>query len=122
VEAAAAGTTRRVPTPPLAAQALRPGADGGPLLLGIGDSERFSCKVPDDVESLRRNRPEVAHAWRVALRELMGALGSGGRVLGLDDDGDYVVERSPYDIAQSADDSSVDDRGLDAVESNDGRP
>jgi predicted GNAT superfamily acetyltransferase len=92
VEAAAAGIAHRVLPPPLPAEGLRPGRDGGPRFFDVGDAERFSCKVPDDIESLRRNRPEVARAWRVAFREVM-ALAAGGRVLGLNEAGDYVVER-----------------------------
>jgi predicted GNAT superfamily acetyltransferase len=78
----------------LPAEALSPGPDGRPRVFDIESAERFSCKVPDDIESLRRSRPEVARAWRVAFREAM-ALAAGGRVLGLNEAGDYVVERGP---------------------------
>jgi len=53
----------------------------------------FSCTVPDDIQLLRASRPEVARAWRLAVRQVLGgALAAGGRLLGLDADGDYIVE------------------------------
>jgi predicted GNAT superfamily acetyltransferase len=48
--------------------------------------------VPADIEALRSVRPEIAREWRYALREILEpVLSSGGRILGLDAQNDYVV-------------------------------
>jgi predicted GNAT superfamily acetyltransferase len=95
VEAASAGTPLRIPVPPALPQALRPGPDGAPLVsLAEGPGCRsFSCAVPDDIQMLRAGNLELAKAWRLAVRQVLGgALSGGGRLLGLDGSGDYVVE------------------------------
>lgn len=96
VVAASAGTARRVGVSNRLTEVLRPGPDGRPIMRPIEGTQPhcFSCLVPEDIQSVRTSRPEVARAWRLALREALGgALGAGGRLLGLDDDGSYVVER-----------------------------
>lgn len=95
VVAAASGTPRRVPVHAPLAEALRPGLDDAPLVLLEDEVPpgMFSCTVPDDIQLLRASRPEVARAWRLAVRQVLGgALAAGGRLLGLDADGDYIVE------------------------------
>jgi predicted GNAT superfamily acetyltransferase len=94
VEAAAAGQSRHVPTPAGDLERLKPSPDGTPLTLTASEpaGQAFTCQVPDDIESLRRKDPETASAWRLALRDVLGeALASGGRILGVNTDGNYVV-------------------------------
>ncbi|MFW6033503.1 MAG: GNAT family N-acetyltransferase [bacterium] len=51
-------------------------------------------RVPDDIEMLRRTRPNVAREWRLAVRDVLGGLLSGGaRVAAFGGAGYYVVER-----------------------------
>jgi predicted GNAT superfamily acetyltransferase len=51
------------------------------------------AQVPPDVETLRRADPGVGRAWREALRVvLVGALGTGWRVRGVDRGGWYVLD------------------------------
>ncbi|TDD17155.1 GNAT family N-acetyltransferase [Kribbella turkmenica] len=51
-------------------------------------------KVPPDVERLRRESRDAAHAWRRAVREMLGGLmAEGASVIGFAKDGWYVVER-----------------------------
>ncbi|HSK28270.1 MAG TPA: hypothetical protein VK894_15270 [Jiangellales bacterium] len=84
--------------PPAAEPLLAVGPDGGPLpgraQPGQGGRGRVvSVATPEDVEALRRERPEVARAWRVAVRDTLGELmGRGARVVGLAPDGAYVVQ------------------------------
>ncbi|WP_336213319.1 GNAT family N-acetyltransferase [Nonomuraea sp. LPB2021202275-12-8] len=50
--------------------------------------------TPRDIETLRREDPEAARAWRLAVREVLGGLlAQGARVTGFTDTGDYVVNR-----------------------------
>jgi predicted GNAT superfamily acetyltransferase len=80
VDAAAAG-------PP----GLYPGASGEPVRSSTGGNP-FRIHVPADIEALRSVRPEIAREWRYALREILEpVLSSGGRILGLDAQNDYVV-------------------------------
>jgi predicted GNAT superfamily acetyltransferase len=99
VEAAAAGSPHCLRVNTALAEALTPGPDGSPIVLPAdGPDRRVVCRVPGDIQSMRAGRPDVARAWRLALRQVLGgALANGGRLLGLDDDGDYVVERRPDD-------------------------
>jgi predicted GNAT superfamily acetyltransferase len=96
VEAAAAGTPRRVPAPVEAVKRLTAGRDGRPAVLPTTDAGEslFTCEIPTDIELLRRSDPELASAWRLALRAVLGrSLRAGGRILGLNDAGDYVVAK-----------------------------
>jgi len=98
VEAAAAGFPRRVKSPPGTVERLKPGPDGHPVVRSAreGDAPAFTCRVPDDMESLRSSDPELASAWRVALREVLGRpLAAGAQLLGLNEEGDYVVAGPP---------------------------
>jgi predicted GNAT superfamily acetyltransferase len=86
--------------------ALPPRGDIRPLLtqdetgrprahrLRVADAPiRMSCAIPEDIEELRRRDPEGGVSWRLAVRHSLGAvLASGGRVLGLTDDGRYLLE------------------------------
>ncbi len=51
--------------------------------------------IPDDIESLRRTDPELALAWRLAVRSTLGAeLAAGGRVSAFVRGAGYVIERA----------------------------
>lgn len=85
-----------------AAVLLAAGADGSPSAAeGTGaDSPTVLVGVPDDIEALRRQRPDVARAWRLAVRDALGGLMlAGAQVIGFDRDGGYVV-RTPQDGKQ----------------------
>jgi predicted GNAT superfamily acetyltransferase len=57
--------------------------------------------LPDDIETLRRERPEVARAWRLAVRRALGGLMlAGASVVGFDRDGGYVVRTRQQDGKQ----------------------
>ena len=59
--------------------------------VGIGGSVLVA--LPEDIVRLRASAPEVATAWRFAVREvLQPLLVAGGVVTGLTVEGDYVVE------------------------------
>ncbi len=98
VVAAAAGTPRVVAPPRGTERRLAPGPDGRPAVVppspfapGVAGAT-FTCSIPGDVEAMRATDPALAAAWRLVLREVLGgALRQGGRVLGLDAEGDYVV-------------------------------
>jgi predicted GNAT superfamily acetyltransferase len=95
VDAAASGTLRRAPQGDGATERLWPGPEGEPVEASAPDDQVavFICRVHPDIESLRRRDPDVADAWRRAIRRVMGGtLEAGGRVLGLDENGDYVIE------------------------------
>jgi predicted GNAT superfamily acetyltransferase len=52
--------------------------------------------TPDDIIVLRRTDPAGASAWRLRLREELGAqLTNGGAVVGFTRDGDYLVRPAP---------------------------
>jgi predicted GNAT superfamily acetyltransferase len=77
-----------------AAVALRVGSGGEPVAGSAGDGVRL-CQVPADIVALRRERPELALAWRLALRTALGgALAEGHRVTAMARPGWYVLERS----------------------------
>jgi predicted GNAT superfamily acetyltransferase len=53
-------------------------------------------RLPADIERLRRERPEVARAWRHAVREVLRPLlDAGRRTTGMTADGDLVVGALP---------------------------
>jgi predicted GNAT superfamily acetyltransferase len=50
--------------------------------------------VPADIEGMRETDPRRAADWRVALREVMGALlADGATVRGFDRAGWYIIDR-----------------------------
>lgn len=58
------------------------------------DAQLVAIGLPRDIETIRRENPTVATAWRLALRETLGAaLVVGGTVIGFDRDGNYIVNR-----------------------------
>lgn len=71
--------------------ALGVGADGGPAP-GRLDGARALVAVPPDIEKLRATDPELAQRWRLAVRKALTTLvGRGGRIVGFDRAGWYVV-------------------------------
>jgi predicted GNAT superfamily acetyltransferase len=66
---------------------------GLPVTRPLGAS-RVRCVTPPDIVTLRRQDPQSALAWNLALRETLGgALSEGYEVEGLDDEGAYVLSR-----------------------------
>jgi predicted GNAT superfamily acetyltransferase len=81
-----------------AAVALGRGAGDDPVA-GRSDAATVLIAVPPDVEALRGGSPGRAKEWRIAVREVLGGLLTGGaRVTGFDRAGWYVVEQ-PQDRA-----------------------
>jgi len=63
----------------------------GPILADVG-RRAVLVGVPADIEAMRLSDPELAAAWRSALRDaLVPPLASGGRVTGFERAGWYVV-------------------------------
>ncbi len=76
-----------------AAVALAAGAGGEPVT-GPADAPVVLVAVPADIEALRRTDPGLGRAWRVALRDVLGGLMTGGAsVTGFDRAGWYVVAK-----------------------------
>lgn len=72
--------------------ALELADDGRPLRKPWTGATALLC-VPPDIERLRVEQPAAAREWRLALREeLGGVLSGGGRVLGFRREYGYVVE------------------------------
>ena len=67
--------------------------DGAPVVLGPAEPGVTSLvRLPADVEALRVESPDVARAWRLAVREVLAPLvDAGGRVDGVTRDGCLVV-------------------------------
>ncbi|MEU4226150.1 GNAT family N-acetyltransferase [Nonomuraea sp. NPDC026600] len=69
--------------------------DGARPVVGRTDGVVVLVETPYDIETLRREDPEAARAWRLVVREVLGGLmGSGARVTGFTEDGEYVLEKS----------------------------
>ncbi len=50
--------------------------------------------TPEDIVALRQRSPDEAAAWRMRVREeFLEALAAGFRVIGLDEDGSYVLTK-----------------------------
>jgi len=76
------------------------------------------CQVPADIVALRQERPALAEAWRVALRETFGqALRRGYRAVGMTRSGWYVL------VSARADEAAMGERptGQPAVVESDGQ-
>ncbi|MGH9064999.1 MAG: GNAT family N-acetyltransferase [Acidimicrobiales bacterium] len=76
---------------------LGPGSRGGPAGDDSGDGsggrrEPVACAVPGDIEALRRSDPELALAWRSAIRRTLApAMAGGMRIAGFARSGWYVL-------------------------------
>ncbi|MEO9322042.1 GNAT family N-acetyltransferase [Nocardioides sp. C4-1] len=92
--AATTGSASPAPTGPEPVVGLAVGPDGGPVP-GSLEGETVSVAVPLDVAALRAADPSLAARWRHAVREaLTTLLDDGGRVVGFDRTGHYLVRRS----------------------------
>lgn len=82
---------RAVPhTPPPSAVLLGRSAQGQPAHFPT-PATTVRVAVPADIESLRATRPDEARAWRLAVRDTLGAaLAAGGHVLGFHA-GSYLI-------------------------------
>lgn len=79
---------------PSAAIALRVGPIDDPVL-GDSGADTVLIAIPEDIESMRATDPAKATAWRIAVRNTLGALLEDGAVVrGFDRDGWYVVDRT----------------------------
>lgn len=77
-----------------AVTALSVGPSGEPVVTAAAPVARvLLCQVPDDIVALRRRDPDLARAWRTALRQTLGdAIGAGYEVSGATRSGWYVLE------------------------------
>lgn len=83
-----------------AAVVLSAGPGGSPSAVEVA-AATVLVGLPDDIETLRRERPEVARAWRLAVRRALGGLMlAGASVVGFDRDGGYVVRTRQQDGEQ----------------------
>ena len=101
VEAAAMGTPREATVEACqqrgATIALETGAGGEPVVRDV-EGGLLLCHTPDDIVALRRERPELARAWRLAVRDVLAAaIGRGLQVSGMTRTGWYVL--SPPGVA-----------------------
>lgn len=97
-EAAADGHAREPDLESMQAQAvLAVGQDGRPVSSKrSGHARVLTCQVPPDIVEIRLIDPELARAWRLALRAaLTDALKNGYRVTGATRSGWYVLDLLP---------------------------
>jgi predicted GNAT superfamily acetyltransferase len=70
-------------------------SDDGHPVTGSVHGDTILVAVPRDIESLRSVDPPGARAWRLAVRDVLGAvMAQGARVAGFDRAGWYVVRQS----------------------------
>ncbi|MCA2214221.1 GNAT family N-acetyltransferase [Jidongwangia harbinensis] len=97
VEDAAAGRIRRVDAAALRAAGAVVGLDragDGTPVAGSPDGGTVLVAVPPDVGALRGTDPGLARRWRIAVRDVVRPLlTGGGRITGFDRTGWYVVTR-----------------------------
>ncbi len=66
---------------------------GGEPVPGSSSARVVTCQVPDDIVALRRSDPQVARAWRMAVRRaLTSAFDAGYEMTGVTRTGWYVLE------------------------------
>jgi predicted GNAT superfamily acetyltransferase len=69
------------------------GPSGEPILAD-SSARVLICQVPEDIVAVRHKQPELARAWRKAIREALGAaLARGYAINGATRSGWYVLER-----------------------------
>jgi predicted GNAT superfamily acetyltransferase len=95
VVSAAEGHPRVVPA--VGAPVVLDEHDGRPHPVGPGAPQGpVRLRLPADIERLRKVQPEVARAWRHAVRDVLGPLlDAGRRTAGMTADGDLVVGAPP---------------------------
>jgi len=78
-----------------AARRLEIGASGEPVATPNASAAVLLCQVPEDIVAVRQHEPELARAWRIALRAaLTGALAEGYEIKDATRSGWYVLRRS----------------------------
>jgi predicted GNAT superfamily acetyltransferase len=69
------------------------GVNGEPVMAPSSD-DVLVCTVPPDIAALRRENAELARAWRLALRRMLGGtIRAGYRVVAFDKAGSYILAR-----------------------------
>ena len=93
----AAGEQALPSVPGDAAVLLREDHTGAPARMeGRAGARAVLVQVPQDAQQLRQDRPELARAWRVAVRATLVPLLTGGwTATALTRDGWYVLEENP---------------------------
>lgn len=88
--AATEGTALDPDGPADAAEVLRTGADGRPMVRR--DERGLWCRVPPDIVAMRRDDPDQAARWRLSVREVLtGALEDGLTASHMTRDGWYLL-------------------------------
>lgn len=65
----------------------------------IDRPDRVTVGVPADIEAMRAEEPELAHEWRVRVRErLTELLADGGRIIGFDRVQGYVLDADSTEV------------------------
>lgn len=81
-----------VEEPPRGEVLLDIAPDGGPRVSASPGEGPLLCRVPEDIEALRLANPDLARAWRPALRDTLGAaMAAGHRISGVTRSGWYVL-------------------------------
>ena len=96
VWAASGGSPKRIRVADVPDAAVADGADAAGLpVLGRADAATVLVAVPADIESLRESDSAASAAWRLAIRQTLGALLAEGAVVrGFDRDGWYIIDRT----------------------------
>jgi predicted GNAT superfamily acetyltransferase len=82
---------------------LRPDARGAPQRAGAIWNGLAACGIPADIERVRQDDPQLARAWRQALREVLGgAVEAGHRITGFARPGYYLLQKGPRAAARTA--------------------
>jgi predicted GNAT superfamily acetyltransferase len=77
-----------------AAPALSVSPSGAPVRTARPSTATVLVGVPRSIEQMRVTDPELASAWRAALRDVLGGLlADGARVCGFHRAGGYVLDR-----------------------------
>jgi len=73
-------------------------AGGNPAAHAVR-ADRLLCHVPRDIFAVRRERPELGHAWRHAVRDTLGAaIADGFRAVAVTGSGSYLLERPDAEL------------------------
>jgi len=79
-----------------AVAALMAGAGDEPIRRDLETGAIGLCQVPADIVAIRRDRPDLARSWRLAVRDALGgALSRGYRVAAATKNGWYVLSPDP---------------------------
>jgi predicted GNAT superfamily acetyltransferase len=74
---------------------VAPGRWGEPVTASDNGEPTVLVGLPEDITALRRERPEIAEMWRLAVRSSLGeALDGGLPVVGFTEQGHYVIDRT----------------------------